>query len=491
MNLAELQQMLEAEKAAAKALFSSIESRAEKKATSEEVEKMSQFSANIENLNKQIEQSSKLLSALKTVDTGATETKVTGGGWMAAAANAATTNGAATNSAAGGDNADTERFSVSRATAQATGSKTVVEFKNPAGKKVFFNFGEQLQAIFLAESPVVPQRDKEMAINMLNSVNQYSATGLSSLRDQDGGYLIEEETMAGIMKQEFQVGLLMADCRKVPIGDGKDSFKAFALDDNSRANGSRLGGIVAYWVDEADTVSPSKPKLRTIKFGLGKMMALGYATSENLQDAGQLAALFGPGFADEFAFMGDEAVLNGPGTDRMLGILNDANKALITIAKESGQTDKILFQNILKMNNSMPARFRSGAKWYINQELMDYLPFMKLDLGTNVYPVYVPSSAAVNGGMSDTLFGRPIQPIEQCSAVGSKGDIIFANLDQYLIGQKGGVNFDASMHVRFLYDEMCFRATQRMGGQPLPNDVFTPYKGSKTYSPFITLAGGR
>lgn len=492
MNLADLEQKQEAEKSAARALLASIDGRADKKATDAETKQLEQYGLNIENYSKQITAASKLMDQLKAG--ASTVTAPAAGVGMAAAVAAAAQHVAPAQGAmqaSGGDGVET--FSLEGATRKHHGA-AVVEFKNPApGKRVFKNFGEQLQAIFLADNPYVTQKDKEMAINMLNSVNQYSPSGLSSLKDSDGGYLIEEETMQGILKQEFEVGQLAADCRKVPIGAGKNRFEAFALDDNSRVDGSRLGGIVAYWVDEADTVAASKPKLRRIEFGLGKLMAIGYATRENLEDAGQLAAMFGPGFADEMAYMIDDAVLNSDGgsVNAIKGILSSTNKALITIALQGGQSTKIMFENVLKMYNSMPARFLSGAKWYINQELMDYLPFMKLDLGTNVYPVFLPPGAVASGGMYGTLMGRPIVPIEQAAAAGSKGDITFANMDQYLIGTKGGVGLDVSMHVRFLNDETAFRATQRIGGQPLPNNIFTPAKGSKTYSPFITLAGGR
>jgi hypothetical protein len=45
-----------------------------------------------------------------------------------------------------------------------------------------------------------------------------------------------------------------------------------------------------------------------------------------------------------------------------------------------------------------------------------------------------------------------------------------------------------SMHVRFVTDEMTFRFTYRVDGQPLWNVPLTPFQGSNTKSPFIVLA---
>jgi len=78
--------------------------------------------------------------------------------------------------------------------------------------------------------------------------------------------------------------------------------------------------------------------------------------------------------------------------------------------------------------------------------------------------------------------------IEQAETLGTVGDIILADLSEYMLIDKGGIKQAASIHVRFLYDEMTFRWTYRLDGQPIRNSALTPYKGSNTRSPFITLA---
>jgi hypothetical protein len=43
------------------------------------------------------------------------------------------------------------------------------------------------------------------------------------------------------------------------------------------------------------------------------------------------------------------------------------------------------------------------------------------------------------------------------------------------------------MHVRFSYDEMAFRITYRVNGQPAWKTALTPKNGNSTVSPFVTL----
>ena len=87
-----------------------------------------------------------------------------------------------------------------------------------------------------------------------------------------------------------------------------------------------------------------------------------------------------------------------------------------------------------------------------------------------------------------SLFGRPIIPIEQASTIGDVGDVILADMSQYMLFERaGGAKFDQSMHVRFLYDEMTFRVTWRVNGQPSWKSPLTPANGTNTLSPFVAL----
>jgi hypothetical protein len=44
------------------------------------------------------------------------------------------------------------------------------------------------------------------------------------------------------------------------------------------------------------------------------------------------------------------------------------------------------------------------------------------------------------------------------------------------------------MHVAFLTDQMVFRITYRVDGQPMWTKPMTPFKGTLTKSPFVAIA---
>jgi HK97 family phage major capsid protein len=100
-------------------------------------------------------------------------------------------------------------------------------------------------------------------------------------------------------------------------------------------------------------------------------------------------------------------------------------------------------------------------------------------------PVFLPPGT--NGNTYGTLMGRPVVPVEYCATLGTTGDVILCDLSQYLAIDKGGLQGQSSIHVRFLFDETAFRFVYRFNGQPKLAAPVTPFKGSNTISPFVIL----
>lgn len=339
-------------------------------------------------------------------------------------------------------------------------------------EKRFSSFGEQLMAAYRAAMPGGKVDER---------LSTRAASGLNETTPSDGGFLVQQDFVTELLKRTYETGILASKVKKIPISTNANGMKINAIDEDSRANGSRWGGVQTYWEGEADEITASKPKFRQMELSLKKLTGLCYATDELLQDAAALEAVIRQAFAEEFGFKIDDAILSGSGEGEPLGILNSG--AIVTVAKEASQTDTITVENLIKMWNRLWSRSRANAVWYINQELEPYLYTLKI----GDKPVYIPA-----GGLSEkpygTLFGRPVVPIEQCSAAGEVGDIILADIGQYLLIDKGGIKSASSIHVRFLYDENVFRFIYRVDGKPIWTKPLTPYKGSATVSPFVTLA---
>ena len=338
-------------------------------------------------------------------------------------------------------------------------------------EKRFGTLGEQLLAAYRAAMPG-GHTDERLSTR--------AASGLNESTPSDGGFLVQQDFVKELLKRTYETGILASNVKKIPISTNANGLKINAVDEDSRANGSRWGGVQTYWEAEADEHTGSKPKFRQMELSLKKLTGLCYATDELLQDAAALEAVIRQAFAEEFGFKMDDAILSGSGEGEPLGILNSG--ALVKVEKEKDQKDIITVENLIKMWNRLWSKSRANAVWYINQEIEPYLYTLKL----GDKPVYIPA-----GGISEkpygTIFGRPVVPLEQCNAAGEVGDIILADVGQYLLIDKGGIKAASSIHVRFLYDENVFRFIYRVDGKPIWNKPLAPYKGKATVSPFITL----
>lgn len=351
---------------------------------------------------------------------------------------------------------------------------------NRAEKDNFLSLGEQLAAVYHANPKVDGYRDPRLAMGPKNA-----ATGLNETVPSDGGFLVQSDFSTTLLADVFETGLLASRCTEQPISPGANGTTINGVDETSRAS-SRWGGIVSYWADEAAEKTASKPKFRQIELKLKKLIGLCYATDENLQDAAQLESIIRTGFASEFGFKLDDAIVRGNGAGQPLGILNAGS--LVTVAKEAGQpADTIMAENIMNMRSRLFAASRANSVWLINQDIEPQLHSMSLAVGTGGLPVFLPANG-LNGSPYDTLYGRPIIPIEQCSTLGDAGDIILADLSGYILATKGTMQSDMSIHVRFVYDESAFRFILRVDGEPQRSTPLTPYQGSATQSHFVTLA---
>lgn len=359
----------------------------------------------------------------------------------------------------------------------------ITDVRDLPSERPWGSFGEFLGAVAAAAGP---QRNIDPRLSGGVGRPFAAASGMGESIDADGGFLVQEDFSTQLMSKVYNVGQVATRTTKLPISSGANSISIPAIDETSRADGSRYGGVRVYWTDEAGTPTAAKPKVKRLRLELHKIMGVCYATDELLADASALEALVSKAFSEEFAFKLDDAVINGTGSGQPLGILNSG--ALVSVSKETGQAAAtVVFNNINKMWARMWAPSRSRAVWLVNQDVEPALNTMTLAVGTGGVPVYMPANG-VSGAPFGTLMGRPVIPIEQCQTLGTVGDIILADLGEYLMIDKGGLKADSSMHVRFLYDEMTYRFTYRCDGRPWWSSQLTPKNGSNTLSPFVALA---
>jgi HK97 family phage major capsid protein len=362
--------------------------------------------------------------------------------------------------------------------------------KQPTG---IGNFLKAVQKAGGVGTPIREPRLKRSIEGALDPITK-APTGLGESVPSDGAFLVAQEFIPNMIDRVYNTSVVYTKCAEQQVGPNFNGFKIPAIDETSRADGSRWGGVRAYWPAEAADITASKPKFRQISVELQKLAALCYVTDELLEDSVSLEGYVMRWFPLEFGFKLDDAIINGDGAGKPLGILNAP--ALVSVSKETNQVaTTIVTNNILKMRRRMWAPSYRNSSWFINQNTLEQLETLTIPIGTagalaNLFQ-YATNGAGTGAGGPEsygTMLGRPVIPIELCASVGTVGDVILADLSQYLIGKKGGMTMATSIHVAFVSDQTAFRFIYRTNGEPVWHSALTPYKGtSDTLSPYVAL----
>ena len=349
-------------------------------------------------------------------------------------------------------------------------------------RRGFSHMGEFSLVVMNAYNPSMgPPDDRLLKI-------QAAASGMNQGVGSQGGYLIPPEFSTQIWDGlNAMPDNLMQYCDVYPVTGSSLTFPANA--ETSRVTGSRYGGIRAYWLAEAAQMTASMPTFRQMKLEPHKLGVLVFATDELLSNASALDTYIRRAAGEEIMWLVNNAIIDGSGTGQPLGILRAPGT--IVVSKEGSQTaDTLLLENVNKMYSRMHSRARNGARWFINQDVEPALETLNAVVGTGGLPVYYAASTGfpnVAEAPQNRLKGRPVQPIEYCKTLGDRGDVIFANLEYYAVGVRGGINEAMSIHLRFDYDETAFRFLFSVDGQPWLQQPLTPAYSALTLSAYVTL----
>lgn len=297
----------------------------------------------------------------------------------------------------------------------------------------------------------------------------------------DGGILLDPTLSATLIKPIHDEGPFSNDATKLPVGNNSNSGWINGVDETSRATGSRWGGIQGFRLAEAATKTASKPTFRRISWELKKYAVVIIATDELLNDSTQFNTICYEGSKEELSFMLNDDILNGGGLGGPLGIMQSG--ALVSFARLDA--NKIQGTDISAMWQRMSPRSKANAKWYVNSETAPQLDALFAVGSTAVLFPYAGYNQALG---VRTLYGKPIIETEFNAALGTIGDIVLADMSQYLLWEDaGGVKDSVNMYLYWLTDETAVRFVMRTDGKPNIAAPLTPYKGTLTKSPFVAL----
>jgi HK97 family phage major capsid protein len=343
------------------------------------------------------------------------------------------------------------------------------------GKWGFRNEAEYLRAV-MGASAKGGQVDPRL---IANAPTTYGQEGVGA----DGGFAVPPDFRTNIITKVMGEDSLLSRTDQMTTSSNSITVPA-----DQTTPWQATGGIQAYWESEGGQKTQSKPALTELTVKANKIVALVPLTDELLQDAPAMATYVNRKAPEKIDYKVNEAIIKGSGVGQPLGILNSAGT--VEVAGESGQApDTVVWQNINNLWYRLASASRSRAVWLMNADAEAQLPYMKfIDQGSgSAYPVYLPPGGVQNSPFS-MLYGRPIITSEAMPALGDAGDIILADMSQYMtVVKAGGIRQDVSIHLWFDYDITAFRFVLRIGGQPWWNSAIERLNGQTSRGFFLKL----
>ncbi len=342
-------------------------------------------------------------------------------------------------------------------------------------------FGDVAQAVYKAG--IGASFDERLRV--IKSGNpELQAAGLRQGNGPDGGYLVPTGVRSAELQNEQGMSLDLFSMARGFNLSGESAIEIPAINETSRKSGSQYGGVTHQWLEEEEQMNESEPQFRQVELKPKESGVFIKSSNKLLRNSPvALGQFLDMASRDVMRFERSNAVMNGNGAGKPLGFLNSA--ALVTIAKESGQTNgTVVVENTLKMLDSFTERWLNGSLWLINKRVQSQLSLFKI----GDHPVFIPGGSVAGQPLS-TLHGIPIMKTEYNPILGAVGDICLVNMQAYLTAtQGGGVSSSESIHFFFDTNKTAFKFIEEVDGQTWLKSAITDFQGSGTSSPFVTLA---
>lgn len=301
--------------------------------------------------------------------------------------------------------------------------------------------------------------------------------------DEKGGFLVPDEFIDVIKKIEPYVNIVRPRATVIPAGERPGQKIIMPALDQTAADGSGMyGGIKVEWIEEGAKKPEADTAFKEITLDPKEVAAHITVSDDLLRDAPAVDALVRTLFRGAINAAEEAEFLNGTNpTTRPTGIIGHAG----TIAINRTTANRIIYSDIVNMF----ARRLAGANYIFIGSISALPQLMKMkdfEVAESDAPslVWQPNARA---GMPGTLLGLPLLTSDQVPALGTKGDLLLADLTYYLIKDGFGIAIAASEHVYFLQNKTVIKAFWNVDGKPWLTAPLTLRDGSTTVSPFVVL----
>ena len=325
-------------------------------------------------------------------------------------------------------------------------------------------FSEYLQAVKMSAYGKHDQR-------LLNAITTYGGDGGPS--GDSGGFSVPPQFSSTITSIVTGEESLVAKFNPIMTS----SNQVVLPTDETTPYGTT--GIYAEWLGEAGAMSARAPSLKQVNIPLFKVGAMVHLSEELMDDSPAIESHVNRKVGQAIASKVNEAILNGTGLAKPLGLLKAPG--LVTVAETAGSAT-IMAADLATMLATMIPESVNNCFWLCHNTVLPYL--WTLTLGQ--MPIMISDFKVSPYG---SMLGRPVHVTEYCQTFNTVGDIMLVSPDGYAVAVKtGGIQTAASIHFAFDQQLNSLRATMRIGGTPLASTYTARKNGTAYLSHIIAMA---
>lgn len=330
----------------------------------------------------------------------------------------------------------------------------------------------------------------EFALAVANGGHDSRLIQNSTMTKGDGasaGFLVPVQFLGSVLDASLALEVVRPRANVIPMTSASAAAPAFDFSDGT--SGKRAG-LQLQWGTEAGTLPEQRGIVREVQLKAHKANIFCRVSQELAADAPLFDQQLGQAIVAATAAGLDIAFLNGTGSGQPLGIITAANT--ITVSKEGSQAaSTVLLQNVSKMMARLSPSSFARAVWLIHPTVVVPLFTMAVVVqnvaGTENVGGSTASAVTMDGNGQLRIFGRPCVVTDACAPLSSLGDIVLCDLSKYLIGMRADAVIKRDESRYFDSDEIAFKMTLRVDGQPADATTKKLRDGTNTTSPFVIL----
>lgn len=302
-----------------------------------------------------------------------------------------------------------------------------------------------------------------------------------------GGFLMPLQYFGAVLDAALQQEVVRPRATVLPMSTKQAAAPVF---DYADGTGSKRAGLQLLWGPEATALTEQRGKVREVTLNAHKANIFVRVSSELASDVPMFDRQLSAAMVAAVAAGLDAVFLTtGTGAGQPLSVLGGSNT--ITVSKETQAADTILLQNLVKMVGRLaPASF-AQAEWFVHPTAVPQLYLMSYTVqnvaGTENVGGTAAQAITIDGSGQLRIFGRPVVITEACAVVGDKGDIVLADLSKYIVGLRADAVIAKDESRYFDSDEIAFKLTLRVDGQPADREARKLKDGTNTVGPFVVL----